>query len=154
MVPAEQLKQRFKYVDGILYWRDGRFKGRVAGHTRKIDGYCQINFLLDDKMHRMLRHRIIFMMFHDYLPELVDHIDRDPCNDRIENLREANKSINAHNTVPRKNNRTGVKGVFKDNRGKYQASVYHSGKKVYLGLYDTLEEAKFQVELRRGCLGL
>ena len=94
------------------------------------------------------------MMFHGYLPELVDHIDRNPQNDRVENLREADKSINALNTEPRSNNKTGVKGVWRDKRGKYQSSVYHKGRKIYLGTYETLEEAKDRIIGWRNFRGL
>jgi hypothetical protein len=146
MVSAETLNTRFRYEDGNLYWRNGRMQGTQAGYVRESDGYSQINFTLNGCYTRMLAHRIIFCLFHDYLPDLVDHIDRNPRNNRIENLRESDKSGNALNTQVRKNNSTGVKGVWKDKRGKYQASVFHKGKKLYLGTYDEIEQAKLRIE--------
>lgn len=62
----------------------------------------------------------------------VDHIDRNPNNNRIENLRLATKRQNEYNK-PRR-------GCTFEN-GKWRASIYDHGKNVYLGLYDTPEEA-------------
>jgi len=62
----------------------------------------------------------------------VDHIDRNPSNNRIENLRLATQAQNEYNK-PRR-------GCSFEN-GKWRASIYDHGKNVYLGLYDTPEEA-------------
>ena len=43
-------------------------------------------------------HRVIWQMVHDEKPELVDHINRDRGDNRLANLRAANKSLNALNS--------------------------------------------------------
>lgn len=40
-----------------------------------------------------------------------------------------------------KNNKTGVKGVFRGKNGRYYASIMIARKRIHLGVYDTLEEA-------------
>lgn len=62
--------------------------------------------------------------------------------DRIENLREANKSINAYNSKLDVRNKSGVRGVSWDNgQQKWTARFKRDGKYLFLGYYDTVEEA-------------
>jgi hypothetical protein len=77
------------YRDGLLYWKSpgpGRRLDRPAGSIRQ-DGYHAIN--VGKKKYRA--HRIIWEMHHGPIPAglVVDHIDADPGNNRIENLRLA-----------------------------------------------------------------
>ena len=46
---------------------------------------------------------------------MIDHINNDRSDNRIENLREANDNQNAHNQMMRPDNITGVKGVSWNN---------------------------------------
>ncbi len=46
-----------------------------------------------------LAHRVAFYFTYGYVPERVDHKDRDVRNNRIENLRAATAAQNAHNSV-------------------------------------------------------
>ena len=155
MVPVEELEELFEVRGGYLYgkhvsWRRKESNTRVVGKrlgTLTLDGYRIVNFKTKDgKKHRMLCHRIIFYMTNGYLPELVDHKDQNPRNDKPDNLREADKSLNDLNTPVRKNNKTGVKGVFRTSSGKYEASIWRNSKKNYLGLFETAESARLAIE--------
>lgn len=64
-------------------------------------------------------HRIIFFLHNGYCPEYIDHIDGNPSNNKIENLRECSLSDNSCNTKISKNNTSGHKGVSKHNYGKH-----------------------------------
>lgn len=69
----------------------------------------------------------------------VDHIDCDPTNDKWSNLRLATRAQNCANSTARKNS-TGFKGV--QARGKkWVAGIKIDGKRVYLGRFDTPEDA-------------
>lgn len=73
----------------------------------------------------------------------VDHVDNDPLNNHISNLRWATNSENMANIRRPKSNSTGEKGVYvHTTSGKYMAYVGCEGKLNYLGLFDTLEQAK------------
>lgn len=82
----ELLKQSFDYKDGLLYWKVSRnhlsLAGSIAGsiftHSRRYITLYQSSYSA---------HKLIFMWHHGYMPEMVDHRDRDCTNDRIENLR-------------------------------------------------------------------
>ena len=72
----------------------------------------------------------------------VDHINRDPYDNRRINLRIVNRSKNMQNTGISKNNTTGYKGVYKmHDYDKNCAQININGKRIYLGSYDTINEA-------------
>ena len=70
-------------------------------------------------------------------PHQIDHIDRDPYNNRWENLRLATQLENSAN-------RAGygkyLKGVGKNGKG-FKASIRIDGKDYHLGTYKTEQEA-------------
>ena len=81
------------------------------------------------------RHRIL-------LPDskCVDHIDRNRANNRRENLRSCHKTENLWNVGLRTDNSSGVRGVnFSD--GYYVARISVHGKRLYLGNFQSLEDA-------------
>ena len=73
--------------------------------------------------------------------DIIDHINHNPSDNRKCNLRIANKSQNAINRPKNKNNTTGYKGVTKLKNGKYMARIVVNYKGIYLGCFDTPEEA-------------
>ena len=138
---AEYFKERFSYKDGSLFWKShkrSRLVGREAGDVnRKEDSsspYTRIR--IDGEL--LCRHIIVFMMHHGYRPHIVDHINGDKVDDRIENLRPASKSQNNTNSKPYTD--TGFKGVsFWGN--KFRATISLDGVKKHIGMFDTAEEA-------------
>ena len=74
--------------------------------------------------------------------EDVDHIDGDTDNNRKCNLRPCSHRNNSLNHRVASNNTTGVTGVVYVKRtGKYMARIKVKGKDIFLGYYQTLEEA-------------
>ena len=89
-----------------------------------------------------LLHRLIFFWHNGYFPKVVDHLDGDVTNNRIENLNPCNQEINIEKAKLFKTNTTGFKGVhFNKAAQKYEAYYWKKYKKFYCGLYDTAEEA-------------
>lgn len=115
--------------------------GSVCTYPKR-SGYLVTHYMCDDKTQITLgAHRIAFMLMMKRWPEHeLDHIDGDKANNKWNNLREATKTQNRANTVRTCNNKSGYKGVCA-HRGKFQASIGINGKDVYLGLYETAEEA-------------
>jgi hypothetical protein len=129
------IKELFDYDDGNLIWRinKGRSKkGTVAG-SKDSKGYFQIK--LNQKVYRL--HRIVWLWHGKELPEQIDHIDRNPLNNRIENLREATALTNQWNT---KKSDNGVS--WHQTSKKWRARIKINKKEVYLGVYADYNEAK------------
>jgi hypothetical protein len=71
---------------------------------------------------------------------LIDHIDRNPLNNSLDNLRWADKSINSLNRVS-KPHTSKFRGVCWDkSRNKWRATIYLNGKTIYLGRFEIEEE--------------
>lgn len=136
----------FEYKDGELFWKVDRRKtkiGQKAGR-RKPNGYCEVR--LDGKLHGT--HRLIYMMINGTMPKIVDHIDGNPSNNRIENLRCATHAENTWNSKRAKNNSSGFKGVQK-HKDKWVAIVIFHGKRHRLGVFKDAIEAAKAVSLAR-----
>lgn len=137
----QRLRQRLHYNPdtGIFTWNEShgaRKVGSVAGSQNSL-GYICIGVAKS----RHKAHRLAWLyMTGEWPPELIDHIDGDPTNNRWNNLRCATRAQNAMNTKLRSNNNTGYKGVSQKH-GKYLASVAADGANTHLGTFDTAEEA-------------
>ena len=141
MITREKIIQLFDYKDGNLYWKkstNNRVKnGQIAGSKLPL-GYRIIG--INGKNYLM--HRLIFMLFNDYIPKKIDHIDGNPNNNKIENLREANDAQNSYNAKLRKDNTTGCKGVIWHKWAKkWRVIVKAKRKVIYSGYFDNLELA-------------
>lgn len=146
MIPLDKLNEILRYENGLLYWTDKawrRVRNKIAGTVNNA-GYRQLR--IDG--HIYLEHRIIFYMHYGYLPKMLDHIDGNPKNNIIANLRECTRQQNSYNSAKR--NRLLPKGVTwsaKDKR--YQAQLSIGGKNKYLGQYKTIDEAERVVQQAR-----
>ena len=93
---AQTAREHFDYhPDGYLIWKKS-YRNAVTGKragTVDLQGYVGIMF----RGRRIRAHRLIFLWHHGYWPELVDHINRDRSDNRIENLRETSHHGNALN---------------------------------------------------------
>lgn len=87
------------------------------------------------------------MLQNEILPKreghTVDHIDRDPTNNRRSNLRYATPKQQLQNR--------GFKGVSQIYNGKWQARIVIDGKRKQLGCFSTREEAEeaYRVEFEK-----
>lgn len=77
--------------------------------------------------------------------QFVDHIDGDPLNNELSNLRVCSHAENMRNRKVHANNSTGIKGVYRD-RNKWRAQIRAHGQKYHLGSYDSLQEAQTAYE--------
>ena len=92
---------------------------------------------------KYLAHRIIWLYYYGCWPKhQVDHINHDPTDNRIINLRDVTASENQRNRTLQKNNKVGHNGIYWDKeRKKYRAQIYNGKYCKDIGRYDTLEEA-------------
>lgn len=73
---------------------------------------------------------------------VVDHINGNRLDNRLQNLRICSAKENSRNSGLAKNNRTGVTGVSLNPKGKYRARIMVDRKEIALGVFDSLDEAK------------
>lgn len=150
MITKEIVNNLFVYDDGKLFWKSKPSKtspikiGNEVG-TLMGDGYKRTNIF---KKYYAI-HRVVFLMKNGYLPEIVDHIDGNKTNNRIENLREATKSQNAQNKKMHKNNKSGIKGVHLNKAKKWVAQLRINNQVTYLGSFDDIKLAENAVKVAR-----
>jgi len=103
-------------------------------------GYYRVT--LNGKLYYL--HRLLAQAFipnPEGKPE-VDHIDGNPLNNCLSNLRWATHSENQWNRGKQRNNTSDHKGVsFNKRDGKWEAYIYLNGKKKHLGSFGSPEEA-------------
>lgn len=86
-------------------------------------------------------HRIVWLIYYGEWPKnQIDHINQDPTDNRIKNLRDVTNAENNKNKTLQNNNKTGYLGVSK-RHGKYRAEINVNNIRKHLGYYDTVEEA-------------
>ena len=129
---------------GIFKWRVKPSKNRCAGDVagcRKPDGYVTITVLGVT----CYAHRLAWLYVHGHWPTGdVDHMDGDPSNNRICNLRDVSRRTNMENQkrAQASNRSSGLLGVSCPKGSKsFIAHIHIYGKHRYLGSYATAELA-------------
>ena len=132
----------FEPNTGIFRWRIPISKksneiGAKAGCIN-ANGYVFIRV----GCRQYLAHRLAWLYSHGEWPNaIVDHINGDRSDNRIDNLRLANKSLNGANAALSKRNRVGIKGVYQRNN-RWAAQIRGNGRNLWLGTYDTPQAAQ------------
>jgi hypothetical protein len=76
------------------------------------------------------------------MPIFIDHIDGNPANNKIENLREVTNGQNQHNKTINANNKSGFKNVhWHKAMKKWCVQISIDSKIKTVGFYDGLEVA-------------
>ena len=87
-------------------------------------------------------HRLIFLFHYGYLPKIIDHIDGNPLNNDIKNLRESTHIENCQNAKKRTTNTSGCKNVsWHKPANKWAVRLSINQKKVFFGLFEDIELA-------------
>ena len=144
--PVEVLNELLQYNPdtGDLRWKVHLWPQRVgviATWISKRGYHC-----LKIRGKKYLAHRIIWGLHTgEDLPQgmVIDHINHNPGDNRICNLRCVTQSENAHNTTQSNNLTPDIsrKGLTSAGGGRWQVSIYVGGKNIFCGTYDTLSEA-------------
>ena len=145
----DSLQQKVEYKEGKLFWKScynpnllGQECGYVAPH-----GYRA--FKVGSKM--LLTHRVIWYLYYNSWPpegKILDHINGDKLDNRVENLRLATQSQNGANRKDQINNTSGYRGVHFVTKDKvWRATIKINNKTKSLGRYQTAQEASEVYEL-------
>lgn len=133
IIQAGHLEIHFKNGEVGLF--DLEDKELIESAYWGIDVHGYIHGKVKGKLARYHRHLFNFPK------QIIDHINRNKLDNRKVNLRLCSPKENSRNLSLAKNNKTGVTGVRKTKYGKWNARITVDRKEIYLGNYDTLEEA-------------
>ncbi len=109
---------------GYFIYRDGRVwsdKSKIfLKHRNDKHGYKNVNLCKDGKSKNKFIHQLIAI---HYIPNPnnfkdIDHINQIKDDNRIENLRWCNHTMNMNNMSVKKNNKCGIKNISYDTRDK------------------------------------
>jgi hypothetical protein len=141
MVTQERLKELFDY-NPETGWFTNRFSrgrakiGKRAG-TYNFGLYRKI--VIDYK--KYYEHHLAWLYVHGVMPFEVDHIDSDPSNNRIFNLRLATSAQNKWHSQVR-TGQSGLRGAYLDSRSLTWFSKIQLGDQTkYLGAFGSAQEA-------------
>jgi len=142
-ITAERLRELLDYVPetGLFYWRQQRGSaavGRLAG----IQGPSGYRLIRIDKR-RHFAHRLAWLYVHGRHPTCeIDHVNGNPTDDRIANLRQCSRFENNRNV--RAHNATGFKGVYREEgcrRTRWYARISRNYMRCRIGPFASPEEA-------------
>lgn len=123
---------------GLCIWsaptRLGMSVGDPAGYFDDSTGYYCVHF----KKRKYKLHRVVWFIYHRQDPGdyEIDHIDGDPTNNRMSNMRLCTRQMNNHNTSSR--------NVSFDKKAKskpWRSFIMVDYKQIHLGCFATEEEA-------------
>lgn len=128
---VQLIREWFDVVDGVLVWKVTRGSGAFPG--KKVGTPTNGRWQASVAGERIYVSNIVWCWHHGTWPQnvgmFVDHIDRDPSNNNIENLRLVSHSTNMKNTS---------RSISKEH--EFSAFVNVNGFDIILGRFETLKE--------------
>lgn len=143
VLTQKRARELFDYnaETGLFQWRNppNAAGGRRAVGTDKGDGYL----VVEADYRRYPLHRLAWLYIYGVWPSaMIDHINRNPSDNRIRNLREANRQQNSANAGVQRNNVSGFRGVSPHRtRDAWCARIKIDGKDRWLGTYESKLDA-------------
>lgn len=108
-------------------------EGTLCSEKPTSHGYKETRY----KGKSTTQHRLAWYLVNGYWPKEIDHINGDPLDNRLNNLRLANREMQAKNSSIRNDNRSGYPGIWWDSeRNKWETYIRSKGKRHHLGRYD------------------
>lgn len=138
----EELAKYLKYdpeSGAITWWRSRHGTKGAGSRAGKADestnGYRVIGFFGD---YYRASH-IAWVLTYGEWPSMIDHINGDRADDRIDNLRESSPRENALNTEKHRNGH--LAGTHQTRTGAWRSQIVVNGKHYHLGTFATAEDA-------------
>ncbi|MNK14312.1 hypothetical protein D3C87_324170 [compost metagenome] len=157
LLPSQEyLQECFRYdlETGKLYWKqrppehfktirgwktfNSQFPGKVALNSPGVRGY--LTGSLNDI--RVYAHRVIYKLLTGEEPNTIDHEYGITCDNKFQSITNGSQTKNMRNQKKRKDNSSGVTGVYWLKRDKcWIAKINNEGKSITLGYFKNKEDA-------------
>lgn len=132
------------YIEVQDYATTSHYCWSATGRASKIGKYFGARTSRNSEFnHKMIMlHNFIWEQYNGNIPKnkLIDHIDQNPANCKLSNLRLADATSNARNSPMRSDNTSGVIGVGM-NRNRWRSYIALNGKQMSLGSFQDKEDA-------------
>lgn len=149
-IPHDYVNEIFSYdpdTGDLTYRKDvsNKFKaGTKAGYQAKFKSGTKYYIFVTVPGYSgvILAHRLIWFIATGEWPKVIDHLDRDGCNNRFKNLRNVSRAENQRNQRMHKNNTSGTNGVSLNKKiNKWIAHICDNSISIHLGAFDNIEDA-------------
>lgn len=157
-ISQERLNCLFSYdpTEGVLRWRkrelsdfasegahrawNTKYAGKATGSKGRLANGDKSTTMvgIDGVLYKT--HRLIWIMVHGSIPDgnVIDHINRDPFDNRLSNLRACTKLQNSCNRGTRRDNKSGYKGVcWHRGTRKWCSYITVNKRQISLGYFNT-----------------
>jgi hypothetical protein len=122
-------------------------RGTTAGGINNSGYWC-----IRVGANRYLAHRLAWLLVYGEMPDrMIDHINGNPLDNRIANLRMASPNENAYNRKKRSDNTSGIKGVSAAKQG-LRARISVDGEMIHIGYFKTVDDAERAIREARNSL--
>lgn len=139
------LQKRFKEIfvyepaNGWLTNRFSRSSRALAGERAGCADGKYRSVYVDGTKYR--EHQIVWIYVYGNWPDYIDHRDGDGTNNRLSNLRKVDK-YESNQNVTHVVGLSGLRGALLDSeRSKWRSYIHVRGRSIFLGRFDTPEEA-------------
>ena len=141
---AEYLRSVLHYepATGIFTWKiSNSNRVKVGEVTGSPDGGGYLRIQLQSRLYKA--HRLAWLYVYGEWPKLnIDHINRNPSDNQLVNLRNVTQKQNGQNASKPSSNTSGHTGVsWKKQNSKWVAHIRHNHKLIHLGCFATIEDA-------------
>jgi len=131
-------------------WFNTRYAGKEAMTSRKNSGHMSGPI----GGNTLMAHRVAWAIHYGAWPDgWLDHINGDPSDNRIENLRLADPAINSHNRRQSSRPKGYWPGVGVKGNGRYFAQIQHDKRNHHLGYFACPTSAMIAYERGKKSLG-
>ncbi len=144
LLTAEYVRSRLVYDSetGLLYWKSGnKLVGKAAGVVTLKRGVIHISIGSRGAARAYVAHRLAWLITYGEWPVCeLDHINGNPSDNRLINLRLASRAENSRNARRTTNNR--LRGArFIRATGSWEGRIKVNNKVIMLGTFTSAEQA-------------